>query len=274
MPDGKTWFAQNLNYSQGLTYNAYVNEANGKAFTNDDNGIPAIGSYWCPSATATLSGNQNMCNVYGALYTWETAMMVDGKYADETKTSRAWDESWVSGNYYTSGAPGTEPNADKNNARGGTTAKGGGRGICPMGWHIPTDREWVQLLDAVEGDGKGNAYSVAVVGVYLQPADSSRGAGTKLKSKLTYSGVNTLNGAWLNPMVPHEDTYGFGAVPAGNRNGYYDAFASLSATSYHWSSTAQNALGSICWVLGRHESGAGHYGNWRAMGESVRCMKE
>ena len=118
MPDGRTWFAQNLNYTKDLTYNVYSYEANGKQHTSIANGVPAIGSYWCPGA-GTYSGDQNMCNTLGALYTWETAMMVDGKYADETKTSSAWDESWVSPYYYNSGAAGANPNADRNNGRGG-----------------------------------------------------------------------------------------------------------------------------------------------------------
>ncbi|MDR3180492.1 MAG: hypothetical protein LBT61_01005, partial [Prevotellaceae bacterium] len=32
MPDGRTWFAQNLNYTKDLTFNAYAREANGKQF--------------------------------------------------------------------------------------------------------------------------------------------------------------------------------------------------------------------------------------------------
>jgi uncharacterized protein (TIGR02145 family) len=152
MPDGRTWFAQNLNYTKDLTFNMYANQANGKLYLLPANGVPAIGSYWCPGMNgSTYSGDQNTWNNYGALYTWETVMMVDGKYADETKTSSAWDNSWLAGNYYNSGSPAENPNADKNNARGGTNVKGGGRGICPAGWHIPTYREWAVMLDAVEG---------------------------------------------------------------------------------------------------------------------------
>jgi uncharacterized protein (TIGR02145 family) len=165
MPDGKTWFAQNLNYTKDLVYNKYAYEANGKQFTSSENGVPAIGSYWCPPqywvngvATAPVaSGTEADCNTYGALYTWETEMMADGKYADEAKTSSAWDESWVSGKYFPSGAPGSTANADTNNARGAVTVKNGGRGICPMGWHIPADREWAAMLDKVEGSGTGTS---------------------------------------------------------------------------------------------------------------------
>jgi uncharacterized protein (TIGR02145 family) len=207
MPDGRTWFAQNLNYTKDLTYNAYAYEANGKQFTSTENGIPAIGSYWCTAMGSVTSGSEADCRTYGALYTWETVMMVDGKYADEAKTSSAWDESWVSPYYYITGSPGTEPNADRNNARGRTTVKGGGRGICPMGWHIPTDYEWANLLDAVEG----NTNYTNQVGTGVWGVD----AGTKLKSQ--YDGNNPSDGSWHDTCLQGEDTYGFGMLPSGVR---------------------------------------------------------
>jgi uncharacterized protein (TIGR02145 family) len=214
MPDGRTWFAQNLNYTKDLTFNAYAREANGKQFIPNDNGIPAIGSYWCPGVSgSTYSGDQNTCNVYGALYTWETAMMVDGKYADETKTSTAWDESWVSSYYFSSGAIGTTPNADKNNARGGSNVKGGGRGICPMGWHIPTMREWAYMLDKVDGNGSGQT---------LSDAANSGWHGTdvcsKLKTKIAGGDIYSSDGSWNLGANTSTDQYGFSLTPSGNRN--------------------------------------------------------
>jgi uncharacterized protein (TIGR02145 family) len=208
MPDGKTWFAQNLNYTQGLTYNAYATEANGKAFNS---GVQAIGSYWCPGVSgSTYNGDQNMCNIYGAIYTWHTAMMVDGKYADETKTSSAWDESWISGNYYSSGAPSTEPNADKNNARGGTGMKGGGRGICPKGWHIPTYLEWCIMLDKIEGNGDDV--------VFVSNTTIHRMVGTDAAAKLVSASCKdpstSPDGLW-DCKSPHLDPYSFGAEPGG-----------------------------------------------------------
>jgi uncharacterized protein (TIGR02145 family) len=218
MPDGKMWFAQNLNYTKDLTFNTSSREANGKMFIIN-NGALAIGSYWCPGVSgSTYSGDQNACNIYGAMYTWQTAMMVDGKYADETKTSSAWDESWVSPYYYNSGSIGTESNADKNNARGGTTVKGGGRGICPMGWHIPTASEWAIMLDSVEGDGKGNLFS-SVSDMSSEPWVGTD-AGLKLKSANTYTAgvADPGDGSWLYiACCVGQDTYGFNLLPSGSR---------------------------------------------------------
>jgi uncharacterized protein (TIGR02145 family) len=213
MPDGRTWFAQNLNYTKDLTFNAYAHEANGKLFL-DNTGAFAIGSYWCPGvAGSTYSGDQNACNIYGALYTWETLMMVDGKYVDETRTSSAWDESWISP-YYHAGAPGTASYADRNNARGGTTVKGGGRGICPLGWHIPTIREWAQMLDAVDGEGNG---SVFMSTIYDNSTYRGVDVGVKLKAAATYSEVDTGNGAWKEQACRGKDEFKYNILPTGSR---------------------------------------------------------
>jgi uncharacterized protein (TIGR02145 family) len=217
MPDGRTWFAQNLNYTKDLTYNpyAYAYESNGNPYNPSSNGVAAIGSYWCPAAHgAVASGSEADCRTYGALYTWETAMMVDGKYADETKTSSVWDESWVSPYYY-SDVPNSSPIADKNNGRGGTNVKGGGRGICPMGWHIPTDLEWAIMLDKVESDGNGTLFVNADIVQWL-----GTDAGIKLKSSATYTAIDDGTGAWLSsPLTTGSDAFGFKLLPAGTLRG-------------------------------------------------------
>jgi uncharacterized protein (TIGR02145 family) len=238
MPDGRTWFAQNLNYTKDLTFNAYAREANGKMSTSVNSAL-AIGSYWCLGVYgSTYSGDQNACNIYGALYTWDTAMMVDGKYADESKTSSAWNEAWVSPYYYTSGAIDTAPNADRNNARGGTSAKDGGRGICPMGWHIPTLREWAIMLDSVEGDGNEKLFSVSDLSAQWIGTD----AGLKLKSANTYAtdATDPGDGSWhaISGFVG-QDTYGFNLLPSGGRVDVIDPFFSRGTEGTLWSSTSR-----------------------------------
>jgi uncharacterized protein (TIGR02145 family) len=213
MPDGRTWFAQNLNYTKDLTFNMYAHEANGKLFTSAGSGVAAIGSYWCPAVHgSSYSGDQNTCNIYGALYSWETAMMVDGKYSDDSRKSSEWDVSWVS--LYRSGAPATTPNADRNNARGGSDVKGGGRGICPKGWHIPTVREWAVMLDSVERKS-----------IFSQSDTSSawRGSNTglHLNSVDTHSPPcdgKTLDGSWCQSPVTPTNSTGFAMQPSGLRD--------------------------------------------------------
>jgi uncharacterized protein (TIGR02145 family) len=274
MPDGRTWFAQNLNYTKDLVFNMYASEANGQQFTSMENGVPAIGSYWCPGAHgSTYSGDQNMCNVYGALYTWETAMMVDGKYADETKMSSAWDENWVSPYYFSSGAPGTNPNADVNNARGGTNVKRGGRGICPMGWHVPTIREWAIMLDKVEGSGNETKFNDI-----LMPSDKYYGtdAGVKLKSASTYTGVDPSTGSWEAQGNPGVDLYNYSVVPAGVRYPWTEptSYSFRGYDAFEVNSSAENSLKSYDAVFRNNMPNAGLVALRRSAGRTVRCLKD
>jgi uncharacterized protein (TIGR02145 family) len=275
MPDGRTWFAQDLNYTKDLMFNAYAREANGKMFISG-NGALAIGSYWCPGVNgSTYSGDQNACNIYGALYTWQTAMMVDGKYADETKTSSAWDEAWVSPYYYTSGELGTEPNADWNNARGGTTVKGGGRGICPMGWHIPTTREWAIMLDKVEGDGNENLFSsLSDLSGQLVGTD----AGLKLKYTKTYAtdAADPGDGSWLHAVCcVGQDTYGFSLVPAGGRTPGIDAVFHRSLYNITFTSSISAVRGPLRVAATFGDSGFSVGGDaTRTAGRLVRCLMD
>jgi uncharacterized protein (TIGR02145 family) len=260
MPDGKIWFAQNLNYTKDLTYNAYSYEANG---------VPAIGSYWCPAVPGVVSGDAAACNVYGALYTWETAMMVDGKYADNTKSSMAWDESWVSSNTFTTGAPGSTANAKKNNARGGT-GNGGGRGICPMGWHVPTDYEWANMLDKVEGN---TTFTVSQTATGWW-GSTVKATGSKMKSAATYTGADPGDGSWLEHAYRGTNSTNFSALPAGHREptGYVLYWRGIG--NRIWSSSVVS--GSAAWSRNFQYSEVllERLNFDRAFGFAVRCIKD
>jgi uncharacterized protein (TIGR02145 family) len=280
LPDGKTWFAQNLNYTKDLTANGYSHEANGKQFTSLTNGVPAVGSYWCPplywvngaAIVPLASGSQGACDVYGALYTWETAMMVDGKYADEAKTGSAWEESWVSSNYLASGSAPTASNGDKNQARGTVTAKGGGRGICPMGWHVPTELEWATMLDKVDGNGTGNTFKNATGYNEWQGTN----AGLKLKSAATFTTTasDPGTGSWLNDANRGTNSTGFGAVPAGYR--LYDGsqFYNRGAGAYYWSSSVGNATNAWDRRFYCSYAQVRRYTSDRSYSHSVRCVRD
>jgi uncharacterized protein (TIGR02145 family) len=270
MPDGRTWFAQNLNYTKDLTFNKYSYEANGKPFTSTENAVPAIGSYWCPGEDdSNVSGSEVSCNTLGALYTWETVMMVDGKYADETKTSSAWEESWVSPYYYSSGAIGSTPNADKNNARGGTYTHGGGRGICPLGWHIPTIREITQLLDKVNGDGTASSYSSGADYTSSTVTDT----GIKLRSSLTYSAENPAPGSWRPHLYSGIDLYQFNLLACGERRRAEHFKWQHQATALHSSTVAAQGTP---WRVGfwYNIPYAALNGDIKVIGDSVRCIKD
>jgi len=98
------------------------------------------------------------CTTYGRLYDWATAMALPSKCNSTLSTS--------------------------DTDCGITTPKH--KGVCPSGWHIPSDAEWTTLTDFVGG---------------------SSTAGTKLKAT---TGWNSYSG-----VPAGTDTYGFAALPGG-----------------------------------------------------------
>ncbi|MDR3183887.1 MAG: hypothetical protein LBT49_00565 [Prevotellaceae bacterium] len=258
--------AENLNY-QGtgaapLVWNQNSKEANGTVFTSTANGIPAIGSFWCPGAFSATSSTIATCNVYGALYTWETAMASDGL------------GTWAEVATYNTGAA-NEANSKFNHGRTAPAGTGaGGRGICPEHWHVPTDFEWGVLLDAMEGGGSGTVLQTA-------PGKSWYGvdAGKKAKSTATCTsgscnGETEAKWGWKDKSVMGTDLYGFRALPAGYRRNSGSHFHTRGNYAYFWSSSAYNSSDAWIWHFRDEEARVFRNGASRSSGFSVRCMKD
>ena len=131
------------------------------------------GYVYIDGVNATLSAFevQANCAQYGRLYYWSTAMA---------------------------------------GASSSSLSPSGVQGVCPVGWHLPSDAEWTTLKNYVGG---------------------SSTAGTKLKSSTgwtSYSGV---------PVGTNE--YGWSALPGGLGGGSddYIYFQSAGHTGYWWSAT-------------------------------------
>jgi len=127
------------------------------------------------------------CTTYGRLYDWATAMALPAA-------------------------------CNTSSCKGQITRKH--KGICPTGWHIPSDAEWNTLMRFVNPNCSDNNYVCADVG-------------TKLKAT---SGWNDYNGRSGNG----EDTYEFAALPGGG--GYSDgSFYSVGYNGYWCSATEIDA---------------------------------
>ncbi|MFA6734960.1 MAG: fibrobacter succinogenes major paralogous domain-containing protein [Sphaerochaetaceae bacterium] len=125
----------------------------------------AVDSSWCYENSA------DSCAKYGRLYQWASAMGLSATY---------------------------------NSTSASAVISAPQQGVCPTGWHIPTDAEWTMLEFAV--------------------GDSSV-AGTKLKS--TSGWDHDGNGT---------DAYGFSALPAGSRY-YLGDFYFVGYSADFWSAT-------------------------------------
>ena len=134
-----------------------------------------------------------------------------------------------------------------------TTA--GAQGICPEGWHIPTDAEWTTLTTFLGG--------VSV-------------AGGKMKSKgyqMSYPGGDST-GLWLYPNEGATNKRGFTAYPGGNRSWFNGAFYAVEGYAHFWSST-QNGV-SYAWIRQLTKDYGDITRHWamKTYGYSVRCLKD
>jgi uncharacterized protein (TIGR02145 family) len=133
------------------------------------------------------------------------------------------------------------------------------RGLCPTGWHVPSDGEWNLLVK------------------YLDPnADTLCGgctassiAGGSLKS----TAMQPTPGGWNTPNSGATNSSGFTALPGGfgSNNG---GFTNVTYVGYWWSSSVVS--GSTAWVRNSYydSSGIDRATTNRADGFSVRCLKE
>jgi len=131
----------------------------------------------------------------------------------------------------------------------------GVQGICPSGWHVPTDEEWKILEGAVDthygiGDQEWDAWGL-------------RGYNACRHLKST-SGWQSNSGF---------DTYGFTALPGGCR--YGGNFGSETLFAYFWTSSL---FGEQYWLRalyhGEFEILRDHNDGLGFNGYSVRCLKD
>jgi len=114
------------------------------------------------------------------------------------------------------------------------------RGLCPEGWHVPSDAEWTQLTN------------------YL-----GYNAGGKLKA--TY--------LWAIPNVGATNESGFTALPGGYRHLYGD-FLYIGYYGYWWS--ASEDFTSSAWgrYMFYYNSDVSRLGYYKELGFSVRCLRD
>jgi uncharacterized protein (TIGR02145 family) len=88
-------------------------------------------------------------------------------------------------------------------------------GICPMGWQIPSDREWAKLMTTLDPTSNFNPFGWR---------------GTDIGGILKSSGIDY----WFSPNLGGVNTIGFSALPGGLRN-LDGSFSNLQQTADFWS---------------------------------------
>ena len=123
-------------------------------------------------------------------------------------------------------------------------------GICPSGWHIPTDGEWQTMeisLGMSEAEAASEEWRGSPVGDYM---------------KSTSGWNNSGNGS---------NSSGFTGLPGGYR---YSGGFSINGFNGHWWSASES--GSYSWGRNLYSDGGGVYRNLniRNLGFSARCVRD
>lgn len=142
---------------------------------------------------------------YGALYTWAAAM---------------------------------------NGAASVTANPSGIQGVCPTGWHLPSDAEWSQLTTYLGGE--------SVSGVKLKETGTTH---------------------WSSPNTGATNETGFTALPGGHRY-TFGAFSVIGLFGTWWSATELNASNAWHRYMGYYSGDVFRNYDYKEVGFSVRCLRD
>jgi len=170
------------------------------------------------------SNSSSNCELYGGLYTWITIM---------------------NGSASSSGNPSNV------------------QGICPNGWHLPSDAEWSELTDYLINTYVDiNAGNVGNKLKSCRQVDSPLGGDCSTTEHPRWEAYNGQYGT---------NDFGFSALPGGSDNGGSSSY--LGSSGLWWSSTESS---SNAWnrVMGYGYGEVGRGSGSKSGGFSVRCVRD
>ena len=174
-------------------------------------------SYQDDSTSWCYNGEKSNCDTYGRLYTWSAAMDSAAQFTENEGTKCGYGVNCT-------------PNTPH-------------RGICPEGWHVPTNAEYSTLYTTI-GD-TDNA------GIYLKSTD-------KWTSNASTQGI---------------DLYGFSVLPAGGRD-FAGCFNSQGNNADLWSASEGNSRNAYNQNFYYGSAYVGQYDYYERNGFSLRCLKD
>ena len=208
---------------------------------------PHTGTYLVPAAETgyTYSGKQARWYnndsatyapmTYGLLYNWNAAV-------DTFNT--AYGETSVNTN---------------SSSAVSVTFGGHRRGICPEGWHLPSNAEWTAMIAYVDSVPEYQCYGSG----YIAQALAST-TGWYYYVECSYCDVAT------DPSL--NNATGFSVVPAGLF--YGSSFSSVGYAAGIWSATQNGSLSAYCLNLYNDDSAAYQNSGYKNYGWSVRCLRD
>jgi len=129
------------------------------------------------------------------------------------------------------------------------------QGVCPVGWHLPSDSEWIELE----------------VFLGMSTADANLDAqlrgdiGGKLKE------VGTTH--WTTPNTGATNESGFTALPGGTRNNV-GTYSGIGLYNAFWSATESNSIQSQYRLIYYDNTAIWRGPHMKVDAKSIRCIKD
>jgi uncharacterized protein (TIGR02145 family) len=121
----------------------------------------------------------------------------------------------------------------------------GGQGICPDGWHLPTDAEWTTLTTFLGG--------TSVAGGKMKEAGFTH---------------------WHSPIIAATNSSGFTALPSGFRSSYDGTFGHIGGIGSWWSGTEYSSRIAYHRYLSFNNVDADRDNRTKSYGFCVRCIRD
>jgi len=238
---GQCWLRENMRATTSPSGHRIITK------NNTIYSYPLKAAHWYKNDSATY-------NRFGVLYNWNAAVdsfntnlpNTEGSYVDVATTT----------------------NTNTNNSFN-LKFSGNRRGICPEGWHVPTDDEWMSLETFVNGG------TLPLANVASTPRGNHAG---KLSAgsdwKIFSDAVQT--GAPSDFNNPNRNSSGFSAIPAGwcnpsSSSNDIDAFN----LAIFWSATESAKHTATSRAISYNKAGVEQRpGQYKYKSMSVRCVRD
>lgn len=254
----------------GTTYyvRAYATNSAGTSYGEQRSFTAVVDAgYSCPGAATVTDYDNNTYNtVQIGNQCWMKKNLRTTHYSDGTSIPLGSSTSNTTAYYYvdnnisnvsTYGYLYNWP-AVMGNSSSSSANPSGVQGICPTGWHVPSDAEWIQLSDYV---GSQMQYQCSANSAYITKALASTSGWAIIMSNLCAVGLEPSS----------NNSTGFSALPAGC---YGSNLSSFGSDADFWSAT--QIYGNFVYYRQITYSGASLYrnANDKSYGYSVRCLRD
>ena len=187
--------------SANIEYDSIVDVRDGKTYRT-----VKIGNRWwfaenlnfAADSSYCYNDESDSCAIYGRLYPWTVAMRLDTAY-------------------------------NKLNATYGELIKSAHQGICPKGWHIPSEKEWNEMIDYADSHNGDEGAGASLRATYSWNPHEKYG--TKYIDRFGFAGLAA--GAKAEKEMRKSDC---GYRATGNEDGIY---CGLGEEAFFWTSTEQ-----------------------------------